>query len=83
MFRMVMTAFLAMPVLLSSGMSFANQCEDAARTVKREAREANLPPADFAKVTGAIEQALDRRKSGDDMGCLSMVEAAREMFAPK
>jgi hypothetical protein len=82
MFRMVMPALLAMPFLLSSPMSFADECEDAARTVKREAREASLPPAEFAKITEALDQALERRKSGDDIGCLSMVEAARAMFAP-
>jgi hypothetical protein len=83
MFRLFMTSLVALPPLLLAPQAMANQCEDAAKKVKREAKQANLDPAEFEKVDNALKQALDRRKTGDDMGCLSMVEAAKALFKPR
>lgn len=83
MFRLLVTSLVALPVHFLPVPAMANQCEDAAREVKREAKQANLAPDEFAKVDKAIRQALERRKTGDDMGCLSMVEAARALFTPR
>lgn len=70
---------LAIVMLLAASPAFADACRDAADDVMREAKEASLPPEAEAQVKILLEQALGRRETGDDMGCLSGVEEARAL----
>jgi hypothetical protein len=82
MFRSVLAAALVFPAILSASPrpAMANECEEAAQRVKKDARAANISPELAAQVNLAIEKALQRRKSGDSMGCLSGMEEARKIF---
>jgi type VI protein secretion system component VasF len=82
MFRSVLFAALISPVILAAATApaLANECVEAAQRVKKDARAANISPQLVAQVSLAIQKALDRRKSGDHIGCLSGVEAARKIF---
>jgi hypothetical protein len=84
MIRLILAAILAAQALLVfEAPAFANECEDAAQRVRRDARDAKLAPELAAQVDLALEKALATRKSGDKMGCLSGVEAARKLFQGK
>jgi hypothetical protein len=82
MFRIVLaTVMISAAVLAASpAPALANECEEAAQRVKKDARAANISPQLAAQVNLAIQRALDRRKSGDSIGCLSGVEEARKIF---
>jgi len=85
MSRSVVAAALLFSAIMSASLTLAmaNECEEAAQRVKKDARAANISPQLAAQVNLVIEKALQRRKSGDTMGCLSGVEEARKIFEAK
>ncbi len=72
---------LTIASMLAVAPAYADECQDAADQVMREAQEASLGPQDAAQVKILVEQALGRRETGDRMGCLSGVEEAREIVS--
>lgn len=73
---------LAIAILFAtSPPAFADECQDAAKDVMREAEAAGLEPQYAAQVKLLVEQALGRRETGDKMGCLSGIEEAREIVS--
>ncbi len=81
MFRRILAAALIGSTILGAGSpALAKECEQAAQRVRKEARDAGISAQLAAQVDLAIQRALDRRKVGDEIGCLSGMEAARKIF---